>query len=75
MAAPLQPDDDPILLTVPEAADHAGTTVRTIRRWIAAGLPCWHRDGRTYVDLANLNQTEAATRRHGGKPRKWAALS
>lgn len=59
-------------LTVPDAADHCGVTVRTIRRWIAHGLPAHIHAGRVYVDLAALNQHEAATRRHGGKPRKWA---
>ena len=59
------------LLTVTEAAEFTGTTERTIRRWIAAGMPSLRRNGRVYVDVADLNRQEAATRRHGGRPRKW----
>lgn len=59
-------------LTVAEAATDAGTTQRTIRRWIADGrLTAKRVNGRVHVDLADLNRVEAATRRHGGKPRLW----
>lgn len=70
---PVEPEtSDASRLTVTDAAQHCGVTTRTIRRWIAHGLPTRTHAGRVYVDLAALNQREAATRRHGGKPRKWA---
>lgn len=74
-------DDDTgrALVSLPVAVEDIGTTARTIRRWIAAGrVRSRYIDGRVYVDLADLNQTEAATRRHGGKRRqrdKHASLS
>lgn len=61
----------PGLFTIPEAADKAHTTTRTVRRWIADGrLPKWDFDGRPHVHEADLNRVEAETRRRGGKPRK-----
>lgn len=60
------------LLTIVEAAEFAGTTPRTVRRWIDADrLPCVRRKHRIYVDVADLNRVEAATRRHGGRLRTW----
>lgn len=59
------------LLTVAEAAEHAGTTQRTIRRWLTAGLKHTRHRGRIYIDIADLNQHEAATRRRGGRLRLW----
>lgn len=64
----------PGLFTIPEAADKARTTTRTIRRWIADGrLAKWNFDGRPHVHEADLNRVEAQTRRRGGKPRKGAS--
>lgn len=71
MVKPVPEAGDRVRLTVAEAADHAGTTQRTVRRWIAAGLPAQRMNGRVTVDIADLNRQEAATRRRGGKPRKW----
>lgn len=62
----------PLMLTVREAAEDAGVTTRTVRRWIASGrLPAETVGGRVYVDWAELNRVEAATRRHGGRLRLW----
>jgi excisionase family DNA binding protein len=60
------------MLTVAEAAEGAGTTERTVRRWIASGrLPCRRIKARVYVDIADVNRVEAETRRHGGRRRLW----
>lgn len=64
--------DPPAWLALPDAVDHTGTTARTIRRWVAAGrVRSKHIEGLLHVDLADLNRTEAVTRRHGGRLRLW----
>lgn len=64
--------DDPILLTLREAAVRAGTTLRTIQRWTAdRRLTTYDVRGRLHVRLDDLNRVEAATRAHGGRARKW----
>jgi len=49
------------LLSIPDAALAAGVSTRTIRRWIAEGLPTVRIAGRDYLAAADL-----ATRREPG---------
>ena len=41
-------------LTLEEAAKAQGVSVRTIRRWMADGLPATTIGGKKYVHVANL---------------------
>lgn len=54
--------NDERLATLPEAAEHAGVSIRTLLRWIAAGHLTAHRTRvgtrRTRVDLNEIDRVQ-----------------
>jgi excisionase family DNA binding protein len=60
--------DEPLYLTVAEAAKDLGLTERTIRRWMSARLLAVYKrsDGRLVLDAAELGKVERRQRRRIG---------
>lgn len=67
LAASRLPDPEPELLTLGQAADHAGRDARTIRRWREHGLPTTTRAGRILIRRADLDAWPAPARTSSGQ--------